>query len=60
MDMYPVMRALRAVDFDGIIMPDHIPAMTDNHRVGTAFSIAYMKGLLERANSAFANAESAE
>jgi len=57
MDMYPVMRALRAVDFDGIIMPDHIPAMTDNHRVGTAFSIAYMKGLLERANSAFANAE---
>jgi len=60
MAMYPIMRALRAVDFDGIIMPDHIPAMTDNHRVGTAFSIAYIKGLLERANSEFANAEFAE
>ena len=54
MDMYKVMRALREVDFDGVVIADHIPGMTDDRRVGTAFSIGYMKALLERAEAEFA------
>ncbi|MCJ7548983.1 MAG: mannonate dehydratase [Anaerolineae bacterium] len=54
MDMYKVMRALREVEFDGVAIADHIPSMANDRRVGTAFSIAYMKALLERANSEFA------
>ncbi len=53
MDMYKVMRALREVNFDGVIIADHIPLMANDHRVGTAFSIGYMKALLERANAEF-------
>ncbi|MGC9348880.1 MAG: mannonate dehydratase [Anaerolineae bacterium] len=51
MDMYEVMRALREVEFDGVIIADHIPLMANDRRVGTAFSIGYMKALLERANA---------
>ncbi len=54
MDMYSVMRALREVDFDGVIIADHIPLMGGDPRVGTAFSIGYMKALIERANAEFA------
>ncbi len=51
LDMYKVMKALRDVDFDGVIIADHIPQMTDDRRVGTAFSIGYMKALVERVNA---------
>jgi len=50
MDMYKVMKALREVDFKGVAIPDHIPRMTDKHGVGTAYTIGYMKALLQRAN----------
>ena len=50
MDMYKIMKALKDVNFDGVMIADHIPQMTDDRRVGTAFSIGYMKALLERAN----------
>lgn len=49
-DMYQVMKALREVNFDGVLIPDHIPLMANDHRVGTAFSMGYMKALLARAN----------
>lgn len=52
MDMYRIMQALRAVDFNGVLIADHIPAMADDRRIGTAFSIGYMKALLERAIAA--------
>lgn len=51
MDMYQVMKALREVDFNGVIIPDHIPSMANDRRVGTAFTIGYMKALVERANA---------
>ena len=51
MDMYQVIKALREVDFDGVVIPDHIPLMAGDPRVGTAFSMGYMKALLERANA---------
>jgi mannonate dehydratase len=53
MNMYKVMRALREVNFDGVAIADHIPEMIGGGRAGTAYSIADMKALLERANAEF-------
>lgn len=50
MDMYKVMKALREVNFNGAVIADHVPAMVGGGRVGLAYSIGYMKALLERAN----------
>jgi mannonate dehydratase len=50
MDMSKVMRALRAADFSGVVIADHIPQMGGDNRIGTAYSIAYMKALLKWAN----------
>jgi mannonate dehydratase len=52
-DMYDVMKALREVKFDGCIIPDHIPAMLGGHRVGVAYSIAYMRALIQAVNNDF-------
>ena len=51
MNMYRVLKAMRAVDFDGVFIADHIPMMANDHRVGTAYTIGYMKALLERVNA---------
>ena len=51
MDMYKVLKAMREVDFDGVFIADHIPQMANDHRIGSAFSIGYMKALLERVNA---------
>lgn len=48
-DMYKAMRALRKVNFNGVLIPDHIPSMAGDPRVGTAFTIGYMKALVRRA-----------
>lgn len=55
-DMYEVMKALREVKFDGCIIPDHIPAMLGGQRVGTAYSIAYMRALMQAVNNEFGGA----
>jgi mannonate dehydratase len=47
-DMYAVMRALHEVGFRGVAIPDHIPLMGDDPRLGTAFTIGYMKALRDR------------
>jgi mannonate dehydratase len=47
-DMYKILKALRDVDFDGVLIADHIPTMAFDSHTGTAFSVGYMKGLLER------------
>jgi mannonate dehydratase len=51
MDMYQVMKAMRAVDFDGVFIADHIPTMGNPPRIGTAYTIGYMKAMLERVNA---------
>ena len=48
MDMYRVIRALQEVDFRGVVIADHIPAMVGGPRAGTAYSIGYMRALIER------------
>jgi mannonate dehydratase len=50
-DMHEVMRALREVRFDGAIIPDHIPHMVGGSRPGLAYSIAYMKALVQAVNN---------
>ncbi len=51
MDMHKVMKALREVNFDGAVIADHVPGMVGGHRAATAYSIGYMRALLERANA---------
>jgi mannonate dehydratase len=66
-DMFKIMKALREVEFDGIVIPDHIPRMgpmpdadhSDPHvydnsfnRASLAYSIGCMRVLRERANLA--------
>ena len=50
-DMHHVMQALRAVQYDGAIIPDHIPALIGGNRAGTAYSIAYMRALVQAVNN---------
>lgn len=51
MNMYQVLKAMRDVGFDGVLIADHIPTMAGDHRVGTAYTIGYMKALVERVNA---------
>lgn len=48
-DMYTIMKTLQDVGFRGVAIPDHIPTMLDEPRLGTAYSIGYMNALLNAA-----------
>jgi mannonate dehydratase len=52
LDMYQVMRALREVRCEASLIPDHYPGLTGDtsRRAAEAYSIAYMRALLRRAN----------
>lgn len=50
MDMYKVMKTLVDIRFDGVVIPDHIPTMLNDPRLGAAYTIGYMKALIQRAN----------
>ncbi len=54
MEMWKIMRALREVEFDGVVIGDHFPQMTGGNRTAVAYTVGYMKALLERANAEFA------
>ncbi|MEW6755644.1 MAG: mannonate dehydratase [Candidatus Latescibacterota bacterium] len=49
-DMHRVMQALREVEYDGCIIPDHIPGML-GERSGLAYSIGYMRALVQAVNN---------
>lgn len=51
MDMYKIMKALRKVNFDGAVIPDHVPDMLGGNRAATAFAIGYMRALVQRVNA---------
>ena len=57
-DMHQVMRALREVNYDGCIIPDHIPQMIGGPGPGLAYSIAYMRALVQAVNNEAGGAES--
>ncbi|HCL31194.1 MAG TPA: D-mannonate dehydratase [Candidatus Latescibacteria bacterium] len=48
-DMYEAMKALVEIDYDGAVIPDHIPSMGDDQRLGTVYTISYMRALQRRA-----------
>jgi mannonate dehydratase len=50
-DMWKIMKALRDVNFDGIVILDHSPTMVGGNYTQTAYGFAYMKALLNRANA---------
>jgi mannonate dehydratase len=50
-DMWKIMKALREVNFDGIVILDHSPILVGNTYAQTAYGIAYMRALLNRANA---------
>jgi mannonate dehydratase len=58
-DMYAIMRTLHEVGFRGVAIPDHIPTILNEPRLGTAFSIGYMKALLNAAKSEAAHSRTA-
>ncbi|RME54013.1 MAG: D-mannonate dehydratase [Caldilineae bacterium] len=47
-DMYQVLKAMKQAGFNGVFIPDHIPNMANDRRVATAFTIGYMKAMLDR------------
>jgi len=50
-DMYKIMKALRDVNYDGIVILDHTPSLTGGSNAQTDYGFAYMKALLNRANA---------
>jgi mannonate dehydratase len=50
-DMYKIMKALRDVNFDGIVILDHTPTLVGGGSAQTAYGFAYMKALMNRANA---------
>ena len=53
MDMFQVIKALRDVGYDSMVMPDHIPMHTNREAglQGFAFAFGYIKALLQAAGS---------
>ena len=49
-DMFQVMKALREVDFDGIVIPDHVPG-GGYPGVNNAYTLGYMKALRDQVNA---------
>ncbi len=47
-DMHKILKALKDVGFSGVIIADHIPEMAYGPYTGTAFSIGYIKAMVEQ------------
>jgi len=50
-DMYAAMRALREVNFDGIVIGDHFPTMVGGPNVAVAYTVAWIRSMIDRANA---------
>jgi mannonate dehydratase len=51
MDMYEIVQALQDIGFDGAIMSDHLPQMVGGAHAAEAYGVAYMKALVNAAQS---------
>ena len=49
--MYAAMRALREVNFDGIVIGDHFPQMAGGPKVAVAYTVAWIRAMIDRANA---------
>ena len=50
-NLYRVVKTLQEVDFQGVIIADSIPEMDKDRRVGSAWSVGYIKALVQAAES---------
>lgn len=52
-DMYPIMKALVEIGYEGTVTLDHTPVLARGYGVGaaSAYAIGYMRALLERAEA---------
>ena len=50
-DMYKAMKALREVNFDGVVIGDHFPTMVGGPRVAVAYTVAWIRAMVERAEA---------
>ena len=50
-DMWKIMKALRDVNYDGIVILDHSPTLVGGANTQLAYGWAYMRALLDRANA---------
>ena len=55
-DMRQVMLALQAVNYNGIVILDHIPQILNNHQISAAYTIGYMQALLASVTATLAAA----
>lgn len=46
-DMRKAIRALREIDFNGVLIPDHVPLMGNDPRIGVAYTIGWMKAMID-------------
>jgi mannonate dehydratase len=53
MDMYKVMRALRQVNFDGVVIGDHFPEIVGGQRASVAYTFGVMRTMKQRADAEF-------
>ena len=53
MDMHRVMQALRGVGFDGAVISDHLPTMVGGRRAAEAWSVGYIRALVQAVNNEF-------
>ena len=49
--MYKMMKALRDVKYDGIVILDHSPSLVGGQFAQTAYGFAYMRALLNCENA---------
>jgi mannonate dehydratase len=52
MDMHRVMLALHEVGFDGVVISDHLPEMVGGYFAAEAYSLGYMKALVQAVQGA--------
>lgn len=50
-DMYKAMKALREVNFDGVVIGDHFPSRVGGPRVAVAYTVAWIRARVERAEA---------
>jgi mannonate dehydratase len=48
-DMYKIIRKLAEVKFDGVLSADHVPSPLGFPRAGEAWTVGYIRALIERA-----------
>ncbi len=48
-DMRRAIDRLKEIEFNGVLIPDHVPLMGDDLRIGTAYTIGWIKAMIDGA-----------